>query len=73
MTSRFAADQKDALDAYPLSQEPGHDCRRDDPKYTSVSEWYRHHVGRVQVTMAWRLDQRIEATGEASPRRGRPL
>ena len=55
---------RSADEPYGLPQEPGHICRRDDPKYTSVSDWYRHHIGRVPIMMAWKLDQRMKATGE---------
>ena len=54
----------DGEDPHILPLEPNHVCRRDDPKYETVSDWYRHHVGRVPITMAWKLDQRIKATGE---------
>jgi hypothetical protein len=60
----FMDEQKAALEAYELPQEPEHVCRRDDPKYASVSDWYRHHIGRVPIMMAWKLDQRMKATGE---------
>ena len=49
---------------YELPQEPGHLCRRDDPTYESVSDWYRHHIGRVPIQMAWGIDQRMKRTGE---------
>ena len=32
--------------------------------YESVSDWYRHHSGRVPIQMAWGIDQRMKQTGE---------
>ena len=54
----------DDQEPYFLPLEPGHVCRRDDPGYQTVSDWYRHHAGRVPIMMAWKLDQRIKASGE---------
>jgi hypothetical protein len=40
-----------------------HNCRVDDPKYKSVSEWYANHQGRVPVVMAWRLSRYVKEHG----------
>jgi hypothetical protein len=61
----FRAQQKAALEAYDLPLEPGHDCRRDDPVlYETVSDWYRHHHGKVPSIMAVELGKRMKTTGE---------
>ena len=35
----------------------GHRCRTDDLAYTSVSNWYRDHHGRVPIQAAAGLDR----------------
>ena len=55
---------KNTAEPYELVLEPDHLCSRDDPKYLTVSDWYRHHIGRVPIIMAWKLSQRIKTTGE---------
>jgi len=36
-----------------------HVCRRDDPGYTSVGEWYEDHRGRVPIQAAQALSQLV--------------
>ncbi len=40
---------------------PGHECRRDDPLYETVGDWYREHAGRVPIQMAHGLSRYIAA------------
>jgi hypothetical protein len=45
------------------SLPPGHRCRVDDLAYTSVSDWFNDHHGRVPIQAAAGLDRYIKATG----------
>lgn len=38
---------------------PDHVCRRDDPGYASVGEWYEAHRGRVPIQAAAALSQLV--------------
>lgn len=38
---------------------PDHVCRRDDPGYVSVGEWYAAHQGRVPIQAAQALSQLV--------------
>jgi hypothetical protein len=61
----FRDEQKAAIDAWEIPLEPGHNCRRDDPVlYSTVSDWYRHHHGRVPSIMAVGLSQRMKTHNE---------
>jgi hypothetical protein len=40
-----------------------HDCRRDDPSYTSVHDWWRDHQGRVPIQAAAGLDRYVREHG----------
>jgi hypothetical protein len=33
----------------------GHDCRRDDPRYPTISDWFADHRGMVPLHMAWQI------------------
>jgi hypothetical protein len=45
------------------SLPPGHRCRVDDLAYTSVSDWFNDHQGRVPIQAAAALDRYMERTG----------
>jgi hypothetical protein len=45
------------------SLPPGHRCRADDLAYTSVSDWFNDHHGRVPIQAAVALDRYVRATG----------
>ena len=62
------------------SLPPGHRCRVDDLAYTSVSDWYNDHHGRVPIQAAAGLDRYMRATDAtfaeafvALSRKGGPL
>jgi hypothetical protein len=38
---------------------PDHVCRRDDPGYSSVGEWYEAHQGRVPIQAAAALSRLV--------------
>jgi hypothetical protein len=38
---------------------PDHVCRREDPGYASVGEWYEAHRGRVPIQAAQALSQLV--------------
>jgi hypothetical protein len=38
---------------------PDHVCRRDDPGYASVGEWYEAHRGRVPIQAAAALSRLV--------------
>jgi hypothetical protein len=42
---------------------PGHDCRRDDPGYASVHDWWQDHHGRVPIQAAAGLDRYVREHG----------
>lgn len=42
---------------------PDHDCRRDDPGYATVGEWWEAHRGRVPIQAAAALDQLVKTRG----------
>jgi hypothetical protein len=52
-----------SIERTPGSLPPGHRCRVDDLAYTSVSDWFIDHHGRVPIQAAAGLDRCIKATG----------
>ena len=41
----------------------GHRCRVDDLAYTTVSDWFNDHHGRVPIQAAAGLDRHMKRTG----------
>jgi hypothetical protein len=39
---------------------PDHVCRRDDPGYATVGEWYEAHQGRVPIQAAHALSRLVK-------------
>ena len=55
-----------SIERTPGSLPPGHRCRVDDLTYTSVSDCFTDHRGRVPIQTAAGLDRYIKATGATS-------
>ena len=52
-----------SIERTPGSLPPGHRCRTDDLAYTSVSDWFNDHHGRVPIQAAAGLDRYMKRTG----------
>ena len=60
------------IERTPGSLPPGHRCRVDDLAYTSVSDWFNDHYGRVPIQAAAGLDRHIRRPARPSPKPSPP-